>query len=88
MKSQLIPPPELAPPSVMHLPMSKRIGMWIDLVNMGEAFLRAGLRRKIGPDGDINAAFRDWNSRQMEERESRQIQFLTNLSRCERAGGH
>lgn len=71
----------------MHLPMSKRIALWIDLVNTGEAFLKAGLRRKIGTDGDINAAFREWNSQQMEARELRQIQFLTNLSRCERAGG-
>jgi hypothetical protein len=68
--------------------MSKRIALWIDLVNTGEAFLRAGLRRRIGSEGDLKAAFRDWNSRQMEERETRQIQFLTNLSCCERARGH
>jgi hypothetical protein len=63
----LIPPPELAPPSVKHLPLAKRIEIWAELVDESEALVRAGLRAKIGPDGDLEAAYRSWYARQMED---------------------
>jgi hypothetical protein len=88
MKHQLIPPPELAPPSVKHLPLAKRIELWAQLVDDSEALLLSGLRSRIGPDGDLQAAYRDWYARRMDEHERAQIQFLENLSRRERAGGH
>ena len=88
MKSQLIPPPELAPPSVKHLTMSQRVALWADLVKTGEAFLIAGFRRKAGPNGDLRAVYREWNARQAADREQRQIRFLENLSRREAARGH
>jgi hypothetical protein len=87
MTSQLIPPPDLAPPSVKHLPLAKRIELWAHLVDGCEAFLLAGLRSRIGPDGDLQAAYRDWYARAMDERERAQIQFLQNLSTREAAGG-
>ena len=49
MTNQLIPPPDLAPPSVKHLPFEKRIELWAELVDRCEAFLLAGLRSRIGP---------------------------------------
>jgi hypothetical protein len=87
MEPQLIPPPNLAPPSVKHLALAKRIELWANLLDGCEAFLLAGLRSRIGPDGDLQAAFRDWYSRQMEEHERVQIQFLENLSQREAAYG-
>jgi hypothetical protein len=87
MKHQLIPPPDLAPPSVKHLPFAKRIELWADLVDSSEAFLLAGLRSRIGPDGDLQAAYRDWYARYLEDRRRAQIQFLENLSRREAAHG-
>lgn len=86
--NQLIPPPELAPPSVKHLPMSQRVAAWADLVEATEAFLLAGLERKAGPGGDVRAAYRLWNARQQAERDARQIKFLENLSRREASRGH
>jgi hypothetical protein len=88
MGNQLIPPPELAPPSVKHLPFAKRIELWANLVDGCEAFLLAGLRSRIGPNGDLQAAYREWYARRMEEHEQAQIQFLENLSRRERGGGN
>ena len=48
---------------------TQRILAWCDLMDSLEQFLLAGLRRKIGPDGDLEAAYREWYQRQMEERD-------------------
>jgi hypothetical protein len=88
MNHQLIPPPELAPPSVKHLPLEKRFELWANLVDSCEALLIAGLRHRIGPDGDLQAAYREWYARHTHERERAQIQFLENLSRREAACGN
>src|SRR3989304_6119380 len=72
MQSQLIPPPELAPPSVRHLPLDRRIELWAELVDEGEALLLSALRSKIGPDGDLNAAYREGYSRHMLEHDRMQ----------------
>ena len=87
-QNQLIPPPDQAPPSVKHLPFEKRIQLWRDLVDSCEALLLAGLRSRIGPDGDLKEACRQWSQRYSDEKEKRQIQFLENLSRREAGGGH
>jgi hypothetical protein len=88
MSNQLIPPPELAPSSVKHLPLEKRIELWSNLVDACEAFLLSELRRRIGPEGDLQAAYRQWYARQMDDRDRAQIQFLENLSRREAACGN
>ena len=88
MENQLIPPPELAPPSVKHLPLEKRFELWANLVDGCEAFLLAGLRSRVGPEGDLQAAYRDWYARCMENHERVQIRFLENLSRREASGGN
>jgi hypothetical protein len=52
------------------------------------AFLMAGLRSRIGPEGDLQAAYREWYVRHIEDRERAQIEFLENLSRREAAHGN
>jgi hypothetical protein len=84
---QLIPDIESAPPSVKHLPLAKRIQIWADLVDTGEALVRAGLRAKIGPDGDLKEAYREWYRLRMEEHDRMQVALAENLTRCERAHG-
>jgi hypothetical protein len=88
MSNQLIPPRELAPPSVKHLPLEKRIKLWADLVDGCEAFLLAGLRSRIGPQGDLQVAYRKWYARCLDDHERAQIQFLENLSRREADSGN
>jgi len=83
MSGELIPPVELAPPSVKHLTVEQRINLWADLVDQTEAFLLAGLRSRIGPSGDLKTAYREWYARYLADRERSQIQFLQNLSRRE-----
>jgi hypothetical protein len=79
MASQLIPPPEFAPPSVKHLPLEKRIEMWPELVDQNEALLLAGLRAKISPKGDLPQAYREWCERHIEEHDRMLIAFAFNL---------
>lgn len=40
--------------------MAERFRIWKDLMDTCELLLLAGLRHKIGPDGDLDAAYRDW----------------------------
>jgi len=87
MENQLIPPPDLAPPGVKHLPLAMRIELWRNLVDSCEALLLAGLRSRIGPEGDLQLAYRDRYARQMLEHERAQIQFLANLSQRESRDG-
>lgn len=88
MSHQLIPPQELAPPSVKHLPLARRVQLWYELVDENEALVRAGLRAKIGPAGDLEAAYRQWYARYMDEHDRMLVALAENLSRREaRHGG-
>jgi hypothetical protein len=85
MKNQLIPPPELAPPSIRHLPAIEKIAIWAQMVDEGDQMVMAGLRRRIGPNGDVHAAFLEWLDRQTAEHDRAIAQMITNLRRRERA---
>jgi hypothetical protein len=50
---------------------------WMDLMETCEQLLLAGLRRKIGPDGDLAAAYRAWNARQMARRDRELPEMLS-----------
>jgi hypothetical protein len=41
--------------------------LWMDMLGTGEKFLRAGLRHRLGPNGDVDAAYRQWYEKEMEE---------------------
>ena len=86
MAGQLIPPPELAPPIPTDATPQQCIAMWVDLMNACEQFLLAGLRREIGPDGDLKAAYRKWYAQQMEEHDRTMLHMMEEFER--RGGGH
>ena len=86
-RSQLIPPPQLAPPSVKHLPLEKRIELWAQLVDENDALVQAGLQAKVGPHGNLQAAYRDWYARRMEDHERALYTFATNMTRREAGDG-
>jgi hypothetical protein len=44
-----------------------RIARWLDLMRTSDKLLLAGLRRKIGPDGDLTAAYRQWYAEHMRD---------------------
>ncbi len=41
--------------------VDQRIETWIDLIDTTDELLRAGLRREVGPDGDLRTAYRQWS---------------------------
>ena len=82
MAGQLIPPPELAPPVPSHATPQQCIAMWVDLMNACEQFLLAGLRREIGPDGDLKAAYRKWYAQQMEEHDRTVRRMVDRFNQC------
>jgi hypothetical protein len=43
------------------------VRLWLDLMDACDQFLLAGLRREIGPDGDLEAAYRRWHKKEMEK---------------------
>jgi hypothetical protein len=86
MAGQLIPPPELAPPIPDGLTPEQGIEMWADLMNTCEQFLLAGLRRMVGPDGDLIAAHRAWYAAQMEEHDRTMLRMIEAFNR--RSGPH
>jgi hypothetical protein len=86
MKNELIPPPDLAPPGVAGLPAEKRIELWLQLVDASEQFLLAGLRQKVGENGDVRAAYRAWYARRMEEHDRTMAHMLSELRRREGRG--
>jgi hypothetical protein len=70
------------------LPLEKRLELWFELLAESEALLLSGLRAKIGPAGDLRAAYRAWNARRMQEHDRQSVKFAANLSRREsRHGG-
>ena len=67
------------PPRDSH----ESLAAYLELLDLGEMFLRAGLRQQLGPGGDVEAAYRDWNRRQMDEDTRKTIHMLAELRRRE-----
>lgn len=67
MANQLISPPGLEPAMRDDLTPEQCVALWADVVDANEALVLAGLRRQIGPDGDLRQAYRCWYVQQMEE---------------------
>ncbi|HUT11137.1 MAG TPA: hypothetical protein VMY42_11615 [Thermoguttaceae bacterium] len=67
MSGQLIPPPGFEPHVPDDATPEQCIRMWVELMNACEQFLLAGLRREIGPGGDLKAAYRKWYAGWQEE---------------------
>jgi hypothetical protein len=85
MADSLIPPPELAPSVPQGLPASQCIELWVDWMDTCEEFLLAGLRRQVGPDGDVRAAYRQWYAEQMAEHDRTMLHLLEEFDRRSRS---
>ncbi len=81
MANQLIPPPGMEPPVPDNLTWDQRLALWIDVMDTAEALVLAGLRREIGPDGDLREAYRRWYAQRMEEHDQAMRQMAENMYR-------
>ena len=75
MTDRLTTPEHLAPRVPSHATPRECVAMWLDLLDTCEQFLLAGLRRDIGPEGDLRAAYRQWCV-QRDEEHDRMIEQL------------
>lgn len=73
---QLIPAPELAPPSLRSLTPEDRMRLWARIVHEGDAALRASFRDRAGSDAGADAALSEWLDRQGEQHAARAIRML------------
>jgi hypothetical protein len=56
-------------PSSTTSTSAARIARWLDLMRTTDKLLLAGLRRKVGPHGDVSAAYRQWYADHIREHE-------------------
>jgi hypothetical protein len=57
---------------------------WYEFQQREDQRVLAELREKIGPDGDLNAAYRQWYAEQMREHDEGLILMLKNLHEREK----
>jgi len=84
MKNQLIPPPDLAPPSIRDMTPREKVALWAQMVDDGDQLVLAGLRRRIGPNGDVRKAFLEWLDRRDAEHDRTVARMITEIRRRER----
>ena len=51
--------------------VDRNIRNWVCAMQASHELLMAGLRRKVGPDGDVRQAYRDWIAQVRQERDQR-----------------
>jgi hypothetical protein len=78
-------PPDLSPTVPEDATPEECIRLWMDVMDASEQFLLAGLRREIGPDGDLKEAYRRWYAAEMEQHD-RMIRHM--MDQLKRRGGN
>jgi len=68
-------------------PSAGRIAMWLDLMRTTDKFLLAGLRRKIGPQGDLREAYRRWYADHMREHDEVVARIASGLAASNQEAG-
>lgn len=63
------------------------VEMWIELMNVCDELLLARLRREVGPEGDVTAAYREWYRRDREAHDQALIRMLKRLDRASKNDG-
>lgn len=74
--SQLIPPADLAPPSIAHLSPLDRARLWAQMVDEGDRLVFEGFLRRQGDQAAARRAFDEWLARRDEEATSAKIRML------------
>ena len=74
--SQLIPPPDLAPPGIAHLSPTDRMWLWAQLVDEGDRFIYDGFRQRLGSNEAARQACLEWLERRYAENAAAKIRML------------
>lgn len=76
-------PSDYTPTVPDWLTSEQRIMLWAEAMDASEQLLLAGLRREIGPKGDLTAAYRRWYAEYYKEHERGLFRMLERLGRPE-----
>jgi hypothetical protein len=74
-------PLNLIPPNLGCESAALGIARWREAVDLSDQFLLAGLRREIGPEGDIDAAYRRWYEEYRREHDRALIHLAEEFNR-------
>jgi len=74
--SQLIPPADLAPPSIAHLSPRDRARLWAQMVDEGDRLVFEGFLRQHGDQAAARRAFDEWLERREADATSAKIRML------------
>ncbi len=77
---------DLSPTLPEGITREQCVALWLDLMDTCDKFLLVGLRREVGPQGDVTAAYQKWYAETMEEHDRMMIQMAENMGR--RLGSH
>lgn len=80
MAGQLLPPTDSAPSDLSGMPVEQRLRVWLDMLDAGYRLVLAGLRHEIGPEGDLDAAYRAWYAKEMEEHDRKLVRMLERMN--------
>lgn len=86
-----VPEPPERQPKPSHpgpLPAPGCGAEWLDLLRTAEKLVCAGLRRKIGPEGDLRAAYRQWYAEQMREHDELIVRVCQRLQAAQAECGN
>jgi hypothetical protein len=68
-ENKLLPPP---PPKNVR----ESLAAYFELLELGDAFVRARLRQQLGSQADIDTAYRQWNRQRIEHAALEKIRYL------------
>lgn len=86
--SQLIPPPDQAPPGIGHLAPAERVRLWAQMVDEGDRLVFEGfLRRHKGDEVAARQAAKEWLDRRDAESLAAKVRMLARCRSAERAHG-
>jgi hypothetical protein len=75
-RSQLIPPADLAPPSISHLSPHDRARLWAQMVDEGDRLVFEGFLRRHGDQAAARRAFDEWLARREADATPAKIRML------------
>lgn len=84
---QLIPPPDLAPPSIARLAPADRVQLWAEIVDEGDRLLYEGFLRRHGDADTARQAMQQWLDRRADDAAAAKARMLTDRRPARRSHG-
>jgi hypothetical protein len=84
---QLIPAPEMSPPSIAHLSPDERARLWAQMVDEGDRLLFEGFVRRCGDERSARRVMLEWLDRRDADSTAAKLRMLRGCGSAERFNG-